>query len=347
MEYRLLGDSGLKVPILSFGTGTFGGGTETFKAWGASDVKEATRLVDVCLEAGCNWFDTADVYSNGLSEEILGQAVAGRRDKVLISSKGTFRLGTGPNDVGASRHHLLAACEASLRRLGTDYLDIYYIHGLDAQTPMEETLRTLDDLVRAGKVRYVGCSNFSGWHLMKALALADRRGWPRYVSHQVYYSLVGREFEWELLPLALDQRVGTVVWSALAGGQLTGKITRGHPAPEGTRAAKLGNSRSSYNPEQFYTVVEMLEAIGRETGRSVSQVAIRWVLQRPSVSAVVIGARTEGQLRDNLKCVEFSLTPEQMRRLDEVSGVRPVYPYWHQWRMFGERNPPPVPQPLA
>jgi aryl-alcohol dehydrogenase-like predicted oxidoreductase len=347
VEYRLLGASGLQVPVLSFGTGTFGGGTESFKAWGASGVKEATRLVDVCLEAGLNWFDTADVYSNGLAEEILGKAIAGRRDKLLISTKGTFRLGTGPNDVGSSRHHLLAACEASLRRIGTDSIDIYYIHGFDARTAMEETLRTMDDLVSAGKVRYVGCSNFSGWHLMKALATADRRGWPRYVAHQVYYSLVGREFEWELMPLALDQKVGTVVWSALAGGQLTGKITRTRPAPEGTRAAKLGNTRSSYDPEQFYNVVDALDAIGKETGRSVSQVALRWVLQRPTVSAVVIGARTEAQLRDNLKCVEFNLTPEQMQRLDDVSATRPVYPYWHQWRMFGERNPPPVPQPLA
>ncbi|HEX7926910.1 MAG TPA: aldo/keto reductase, partial [bacterium] len=327
MEYRLLGGSGLKVPVLSFGTGTFGGVGQVFSAWGASDVNEAGRFIDIALEAGCNWLDTADVYSGGVAEEITGQAIKGKRQKLLISSKATFRLGAGPNDVGSSRHHLLAACEASLKRLQTDYIDIYYIHGFDAMTPMEEVLRTLDTLVTSGKVRYVGCSNFSGWHLMKSLGIADRHGWPRYVTNQVYYSLVGREFEWELMPLALDQKVGSVVWSALAGGQLTGKITRKTPAPAGTRAAQLGNTRSNYDQEQFYNVVDVLTAISKETGKSVSQIATAWVLHRPSVTAVVFGARTEAQLRENLACAEIKLTADQMKRLDDASAVRPVYPY--------------------
>src|SRR6267154_2060676 len=235
MEFRTLGRSGLKVPVLSFGTGTFGGGTEFFKAWGASDVAEATRLVDICLDAGVNLFDTADVYSNGLSETILGKAVAGRRDKILISTKATFKMGPGPNDLGSSRHHLIQACEASLKRLGTDYIDIYHPHGFDALTPVEEVLSTLNRLIESGKVRYIACSNFSGWHLMKSLSASDRRGWSRYVAHQAYYSLVGREYEWELMPLALDQGVGCVVWSPLGWGRLTGKIRRGQPLPETSR----------------------------------------------------------------------------------------------------------------
>ena len=218
MEYRLLGGSGFKVPALSFGTGTFGGGNEFFKAWGASDVAEATRLVDICLEAGANMFDSADIYSAGMAEEILGQAIKGRRQRVIISTKGTFRLGEGPNDVGSSRHYLIRAVEASLKRLGTDWIDLYQLHGFDAMTPVEEVIGTLDDLVRAGKIRYIGCSNFSGWHLMKSLAVSEKFGLPRYVAHQAYYSLIGREYEWELMPLALDQKVGAVVWSPLGWG---------------------------------------------------------------------------------------------------------------------------------
>ena len=235
MEYRQLGGSGFKVPVLSLGTGTFGGSTEFFKAWGASDVAEATRLVDVCLEAGLTMFDSADIYSNGKAEEILGQAIKGRRDRVIISTKGTFPVGPGPNDMGSSRYHLIRAVDASLRRLGTDYIDLYQLHGFDAITPVEEVLGTLDGLVRAGKIRYIGCSNFSGWHLMKSLAVSERYGLARYVAHQAYYSMIGRDYEWELMPLALDQKVGAVVWSPLGWGRLTGKVRRGQPLPETSR----------------------------------------------------------------------------------------------------------------
>src|SRR5215212_4696304 len=285
MEFRQLGGSGFKVPVLSFGTGTFGGGTELFKAWGASDVAEATRLVDICLEAGVTMFDSADIYSKGLAEEILGQAIKGRRDQVLISTKGTFRSGTGPNDVGSSRHHLLRAVDGSLRRLGTDYIDLYQLHGFDAVTPVEEVLGTLNDLVRAGKVRYLGCSNFSGWHLMKSLAVSDRYGWPRYVAHQAYYSLVGRDYEWELMPLALDQKVGAVVWSPLGWGRLTGKIRRGQPLPETSRLkSKLAaDAGPPVADEHLYRVVDALDEMAEETGKTVPQIAINWLLQRPSV----------------------------------------------------------------
>ncbi len=343
MDYRLLGRSGLKVPVLSFGTGTFGGGTEFFKAWGASDAAEARRLVDICLEAGVTMFDSADVYSKGMAEEILGEAIKGRRDQVLISTKTTFRFGTGPNDIGSSRFHLVSAIEGALKRLGTDYIDLLQLHGFDASTPVEETLSTLDTLVRAGKIRYVGCSNFSGWHLMKSLAIADRYGWPRHVAHQAYYSLVGRDYEWELMPLALDQGVGAVVWSPLGWGRLTGRIRRGQPLPEVTRiqsqlAKDIGPQVSD---ELMYRVVDALDAIAAETGKSVPQIALNWLLQRPTVSTIIIGARNESQLRDNLGAVGWSLDADQMRRLDEASAVPKAYPYWHQ-KGFGERNPPPV-----
>ncbi|MET0529682.1 MAG: aldo/keto reductase [Microvirga sp.] len=342
MEYRLLGGTGFSVPILSFGSATFGGGSEFLRAWGASDVKEATRLIDVCLEAGCNLFDSADSYSAGLAEEILGQAIKGRSNQVLISTKSTFRMGPGPNDVGSSRHRLIAACEASLRRLAIDHIDLYQMHGFDAMTPIEETMRALDDLVRAGKVRYIGCSNFSGWHLMKSLSIADRHGWSRYVAHQAYYSLVARDYEWELMPLALEESVGAVVWSPLSGGQLTGKIARNRPAPEGSRYEQQGSHGPEYPREQLYDIVDVLEAIAKEVGRSVSQVALNWVMHRPSISSVVIGARNESQLRDNLGAVAFQLSAEQVRRLDEVSARPPIYPYWHQRRTSMDRNPPPI-----
>ncbi|WP_224370636.1 aldo/keto reductase [Hyalangium versicolor] len=341
MEYRLLGGSGLKVPVLSFGTATFGGGTEFFKAWGASDVQEATRLVDICLEAGVNLFDTADVYSRGLAEEILGKAIAGRRNEVLLSTKGTFRMGPGDNQVGSSRYHLIRACEASLRRLGTDHIDIYQLHGFDAMTPVEETLRALEDLVRSGKVLYIGCSNFSGWHLMKSLAVSEKYGLPRYVAHQAYYSLVGREYEWELMPLAIDQKVGTFVWSPLAGGQLSGKVRRGQPLPPGTRIS-AGVGAPEVPAESLYTVVDALEAIARETGKTVPQIALNWLLQRPTVSSIIIGARNEAQLRQNLEATGWNLTPEQVAKLDAASARTPVYPYWHQRNTIRERNPPPT-----
>lgn len=342
MEYRFLGGSGLKVSALSLGTGTFGGGNEFFKAFGTSDVKEATRMVDMAYEAGVNLLDTADIYSDGLSEEIVGETVAGRRDKFLISTKATFRLGDEPNDVGSSRHHLLAACEASLRRLKTDYIDIYHLHGFDAQTPLEETLSTLDTLVKSGKVRYLACSNFSGWHLMKSLALADRYGWTRYVAHQVHYSLVGREYEWELMPLGLDQKVGALVWSPLGWGRLTGKIRRGKPLPEQSRLPVTRDMGPPVADEYLYTVVDALDGMATETGKTITQVALNWLLQRPTISSVIVGARNEEQLGQNLGAMGWNLTPDQVARLDAASRTTLTYPYWHQ-RHF-ERNPFPVSQ---
>jgi aryl-alcohol dehydrogenase-like predicted oxidoreductase len=344
MEYRQLGASGFKVPALTLGTGTFGGGNEFFKAWGATDVAEASRLTDICLDAGLNMFDSADVYSNGLAEEILGQAIKSRRDKVLISTKGTFPMGPGPNDVGSSRFHITNAVNASLKRLGTDYIDLYQLHGFDAVTPIAEAVSTLDDLVRAGKIRYVGCSNFSGWHLMKSLAIADRYGWSRYVAHQAYYSLVGRDYEWELMPLARDQKVGTVVWSPLGWGRLTGKIRRGQPLPKDSRLQnKAVTEVGPQVPEEhLYRVVDALDAVAGETGKNVPQIALNWLLQRPSVATVIIGARNEQQLRQNLEAVGWNLTAPQIARLDAASAVQPAYPYWHQRSSFAQRNPPPV-----
>jgi aryl-alcohol dehydrogenase-like predicted oxidoreductase len=344
MEYRLLGGSGLKVSALSFGTGTFGGGGEFFKAWGATDVAEARRLIDICFEAGVNLFDTANVYSQGMSEEILGKALEGKRDQALISTKATFSRGEGPNDRGSSRYHLRRELEGSLRRLNTDYVDIYHMHGFDALTPIEETLDTLNKFVREGKVRYIACSNFSGWHLMKALAIADRYGWTPYVAHQVYYSLIGREYEWELMPLGLDQKVGALVWSPLGWGRLTGKIRRGHPLPETSRLHKTAESGPQVDDEHLYKVVDALDIVAAEAGKSVPQVALNWLLQRPTVSSVIIGARNEEQLRQNLAAEGWNLTPEQIAKLDRVSAVPSIYPYWHQ-RQFAERIPLPVPEP--
>lgn len=343
MEYRQLGGSGLRVPVLSLGTGTFGGGGELFKAWGATDVAEATRLVDVCLDAGLTLFDSADVYSAGAAEEILGQAIKGRRDKVLISTKATFRAGSGPNDAGSSRYHLTRSVENSLRRLGTDRIDLFQLHGFDALTPVEEVLGTLDGLVRAGKILYLGCSNFSGWHLMKSLAVSDRLGLSRYVAHQAFYSLVGRDYEWELMPLALDQKVGCVVWSPLGWGRLTGKLRRGQPLPATSRLqSQVARDIGPQVPEeQLYRVVDALDAVAAETGKTVPQVAINWLLQRPTVSTVLLGARNEEQLRQNLGAIGWNLTAEQVARLDAASAVPLAYPYWHQ-HGFSERNPPPV-----
>ncbi|WP_437490860.1 aldo/keto reductase [Sorangium sp. So ce1014] len=343
MEFRLLGGSGFKVPVLSLGTGTFGGGNEFFQGWGSSGVAEATRLVDVSLEAGMNMFDTADVYSDGLAEEILGQAIKGRRDRVIVSTKATFRLGSGPNDVGSSRHHLIRSVEGSLRRMQTDYIDLFQLHGFDALTPIEETLGALDDLVRAGKIRYLGCSNFSGWHLMKSLAVSEKYGLSRYVAHQAYYSLIGRDYEWELMPLALDQKVGAVVWSPLGWGRLTGKVRRGQSLPE---VSRLRNKLSveggpQVDDEYLYRVVDALDAVAKETGKTVPQIAINWLLQRPSVANVIIGARNEEQLRQNLGSVGWTLTPEQIAKLDAASKTRLAYPYFHQTG-FAERNPFPV-----
>ena len=343
MEYRLLGGAGLKVPALCLGTGTFGGTNEFFKAWGAVGAEEATRLVDICLEAGLNFFDSADIYSEGAAEEVFGAAIKGRRDQVLISTKATFRSGPGPNDVGSSRFHLVQAVEGSLRRLGTDYIDLFQLHGFDALTPIEEVLGALDDLVRAGKIRYVGCSNFSGWHLMKSLAVSEKYGLQRYVAHQAYYSLVGREFEWELMPLALDQKVGTVVWSPLGWGRLTGKIRRGQPRPETSRlnTKQTADAGPPVDDEYLYNVVDALDAVAAETGKTVPQVALNWLLQRPSVATIIIGARNEEQLRQNLESVGWNLSPGQVERLDAASARTPIYPYWHQ-KGFAERNPFPT-----
>ncbi len=343
MEYRQLGGSGFKVPVLTLGTGTFGGKGDLFSAWGNSGVPEATRLVDISLEAGLTMFDSADVYSAGLAEEILGKAIAGRRDKVLISTKATFRLGDGPNDVGSSRFHLIRTVEAALKRLGTDYIDLFQLHGFDAMTPIEETLSTLDNLVRAGKIRYLGCSNFSGWHLMKSLAVAEKYGYSRYVAHQAYYSLVGRSYEWELMPLGLDQKVGAVVWSPLGWAKLTGKIRRGQPLPPNSRLQSKLNADvgPQIADDYLYTVVDAIDEIAKETGKTVPQIALNWLLQRPTVSTLIIGARNEDQLRANLGAIGWKLTPEQIAKLDAASDTPPIYPYWHQ-RGFAERNPPPV-----
>ena len=330
MEYRQLGHSGLKVSVLSFGAGTFGGGNEFFRAWGDSGVEEATRLVDVCLNAGINLFDTADVYSNGLSEEILGKAVAGKRQKLLISTKATFRMSDGPNGIGSSRLHLVEALEGSLRRLRTDYVDIYHMHGFDATTPVEETLATLDGFVRSGKVRYIACSNFSGWHLMKALSVSERYGWARYVGHQVYYSLIGREYEGELMPLAIDQKVGALVWSPLGWGRLTGKIRRGQPLPEVSRLHKTAQAGPQVPDEYLYKVVDAIDEVAKETGKTVPQIALNWLLQRPTISTVILGARNEDQLNQNLAAEGWNLTNEQVQRLDAASQVQRAYPYWHQ-----------------
>jgi aryl-alcohol dehydrogenase-like predicted oxidoreductase len=328
------------VPVLSFGTGTFGGKGDLFKSWGSTDAAQARRLVDISLEAGMNMFDSADIYSEGAAEEILGHAIKGRRDQVLISTKGTFRAGPGPNDQGSSRGHLIRAVEGSLKRLGTDYIDLYQLHGFDAVTPFDEVMSTLDDLVRAGKIRYIGCSNFSGWHLMKALSVSDRYGYARHVAHQAYYSLIGREYEWELMPLALEEGVGAVVWSPLGWGRLTGKIRRGSPLPEKSRLQSklVVDLGPQVEDEYLFRVVDALEEVGKEIGKSVPQVALNWLLQRPSVANIIIGARDETQLRQNLDAVGWNLSAEHVAKLDAASERPLTYPYWHQ-RGFEQRNP--------
>ena len=347
MEYRSLGRSGLKVPELCFGTGTFGAGNEFFQAWGNTQVEDARKLIDICMEAGCNFFDTADIYSDGKSEEVLGQAIKHlKRDDVLISTKATFRGNrTGPNNVGSSRFHLINALEGSLRRLDTDYIDVYHLHAFDASTPVEETLNTLDKMVREGKVRYIAASNFSGWHLMKSLSVSERYGWARYVGHQVYYSMVGRDYEWELMPLAADQGVGALVWSPLGWGRLTGKIRRGQPLPENSRLQSKMVVDAGPTPdwEYVYKVVDAIDEVAKETGKTVPQIALNWLLGRPTISTLIIGARDEKQLRANLASTGWKLTPEQVAKLDEASRAPLAYPYWHQVQ-FEERNPFPVKQ---
>jgi aryl-alcohol dehydrogenase-like predicted oxidoreductase len=342
MEYRQLGRSGFNVPVLSFGTGTFGG-KGGLSAWGSSDAAEATRLIDICLDHGLTMFDSADIYSGGASEEVLGAAIKGKRNRLLISTKATFRSGEEPNDVGSSRFHLTRAVDAALKRLGTDHIDLFQLHGYDAKTPPEEVLSTLDTLIRAGKIGYIGVSNFSGWHLMKALATADRYGLPRFVANQTYYSLVGRDYEWELMPLGLDQGVGAVVWSPLGWGRLTGKIRRGSPPPQTSRR-NIQASNDMGPPaddEHVYNVVDALDIVAKQTGKSVPQIALNWLLQRPTVSTLVIGARNEEQLKANLGATGWNLTLEQVKTLDKASAVTLAYPYWHQ-KQFKERNPFPT-----
>jgi len=346
MEFRQLGNSGLQVPVLCFGTGTFGGGSEFFKAWGETDVAEATRLIDICLEGGVNFFDTADIYSQGLSEEVFGQAIQHvARESVLISTKATFQFGDGPNNVGSSKAHLTRQIDGSLKRLKTDYIDVYHMHGFDALTPIDETLSTLDNAVRQGKLRYIAASNFSGWHLQKSLGVSRQYGWSRYACHQVYYSLVGRDYEWELMPLALAEGVGAMVWSPLGWGRLTGKIRRGQPLPQQSRLHKTAGLGPKVPEEYLYKVVDALDALSAETGKSVPQLALNWLLRKPSISSVIIGARNEQQLRDNLVAASFVLTAEQVAKLDEASQSEIAYPYWHQ-RQFQNRNPlPPAYRP--
>jgi aryl-alcohol dehydrogenase-like predicted oxidoreductase len=342
MEYRQLGRSGLQVSVLSFGTGTFGGGeNEIFQAFGANDLAEATRVVDVCLEAGINLFDTADGYSQGQSETLLGQALGNRRDQVLIATKAYFRMGPNPNQIGGSRHHLINACEASLRRLGTDYIDLYQVHCFDALTPLEETISALDQLVRSGKVRYIGCSNYLGWQLMKALSISERNGLTKYVSHQAFYSLLGRDYEWELLSLAIDQNIATIPWSPLGWGRLTGKIRRNQPLPEVSRLHKTREIGPPIPDERVYDIVEAIDEIARETGKTVPQIALKWLLHRPTVASVIVGARNEEQLRQNLGATGWNLTPEQMAKLDQASEVPPSYPFWFHRRAGADRNPWP------
>jgi aryl-alcohol dehydrogenase-like predicted oxidoreductase len=341
MEYRRLGRSGFTVPVLSFGTGTFGGKGQLFAAWGSTDVAEARRLIDICLDAGVSMFDTADIYSSGVSEQILGEALKGKRERAIVSTKATFRFNEDANNVGSSRQHLIATVDQSLQRLQTDHIDLFQLHGYDAMTPPEEVLSTLDTLVRAGKIRYVGVSNFSGWHIAKALGVADRYGYPRYVANQTYYSLIGREYEWELMPLGLEEGLGAVVWSPLGWGRLTGKIRRGTGIPKESRLHSSAEYGPQVSDEHLFKVVDALDEVAKETGKSIPQIALNWLLQRPTVASVVIGARNEEQLKQNLGAVGWNLTKSQVEKLDKASDVPLIYPYWHQ-RGFTERNPPPV-----
>lgn len=330
MDHRRLGKSGLRVPALSFGTATFGGGNDFFKAWGSTDAGGAARLIDICLDHGVSMFDSADMYSDGLAEEVLGQAIKGKRDRLLISTKTTFPVGDGPNDYGSSRQHLLEAVETALRRLGTDHIDLLQLHGQDGNTPVEETLAVLDQLVRSGKVRYIGASNFAGWHLMKSLAVSDRYGYPRHVAHQVYYSLLNRDYEWELMPLGLDQGVGAVIWSPLGWGKLTGKIRRGQPAKPGTRAHDIAGTGPRFDEERLFRIIDALDRVAEETGKTIPQIALNWLLRRATVASVIVGARNEAQLLENVGAVGWALTDDQVTALDAASDQVPAYPVWHQ-----------------
>jgi aryl-alcohol dehydrogenase-like predicted oxidoreductase len=328
MEYRNLGKTGLKVPVLSLGTGTFGGTNDFFKRWGQTGATEASRLIDICLDNGVNFFDTANVYSQGDSELILGKALQGRRNKAIISTKAGFSMSDQPNDTGTSRYHLIKACEDSLKRLGTDYIDVYFIHGFDDTTPIEETLRTLDHLVSTGKVRYIGCSNFTAWQLMKSLSVSEKNNLEKYVIYQGYYSLIGRDYEQELMPLLKDQGLGLMVWSPLGWGRLTGKIKRNMPVAEGRVKSGGLVGAPPVSDDQLYNVIDVLEQIADETGKTISQVAINWLLYNATVSNIIIGARNEKQLTENLQAVGWALSQDQLMKLDTVSEQVPIYPHW-------------------
>ncbi|TJW11695.1 MAG: aldo/keto reductase [Mesorhizobium sp.] len=336
MEYRTLGRSGLKVSVLTMGTFTFGG-TGPFAMVGQQGVQDALRLVDLCIDAGVSLFDTSNMYSNGLSEEILGEVLDGRRDQVLISSKARMRTGTGPNDEGASRFHLIRECERSLKRLRTDHIDIYYIHEWDGATPVEEKMAALDTLVQQGKVRYIGCSNYSGWHIMKSLAVSDRDRRPRFVTQQIHYTLEAREAEYELLPISVDQGLGVLVWSPLAAGLLSGKHRRGVATPEGSRQFAGWTEPPIRDMEKLWNIVDVLVEIGDARGVSAAQVALAWLLERPGVSSLVIGGRNEAQFRDNFAAVSLRLSDEERARLTAVSTIPLIYPYWHQRNFARDR----------
>jgi len=335
MEYRQLGRSGLRLSVLTLGTMTFGG-VGFFAKTGSTDVAGARRLIDVALDAGVNMLDTANVYSQGASEAIVGEALGDKRDGVLIATKARFRMGDGPNDRGVSRWHLIRACEDSLRRLRTDRIDLYFMHEWDGQTPLEETLEALDTLVRSGKVRYIGCSNYSAWHLMKALGISERHGYQRFVTQQIHYTLQAREAEYELVPIALDQGVGILVWSPIAGGLLSGKYRRGQQPEEGRHLKDWGEPPVR-DVEALYRIIDALVEIGEAHGVSAAQVALAWLLGRPGVTSLVIGARTEDQLRDNLAAASLTLSEEERARLDAVSAPPLLYPYWHQANTAGDR----------
>ncbi|GAA4792338.1 aldo/keto reductase [Olivibacter ginsenosidimutans] len=328
MEYRNLGNSGLKVPVLSLGTGTFGGTNAFFKRWGQTDAKEASRLIDICLERGIHFFDTANVYSIGDSEIVLGQALKGKRDKSIIATKASFQMGELPNEKGSSRYHLMNALNDSLRRLNTDYVDVYFMHGFDRFTPIEETLRTLDDMVRSGKIRYIGCSNFAAWQLMKSLSISEKHNLEKYIVYQGYYSLIGRDYEQELMPLLEDQQMGLMVWSPLGWGRLTGKIKRGQELKEGRIKSGGAVGAPPVSDDFLFDVLDVLEKIGKEIGKSIPQVALNWLLHNPTVSTIVIGARNEEQLLANIESVGWNLSENQLKELDHVSAQHPIYPHW-------------------
>jgi aryl-alcohol dehydrogenase-like predicted oxidoreductase len=336
MEYRPLGNSGLRVSALTLGTMTFGG-RDNFAAVGSTDVDAATRQVDLCLDRGVNFIDTANVYSAGVSEEIVGETIKGRRDRVVLATKARMPMGDGPNDAGLSRHHLIAECENSLRRMQVDHIDLYQVHEWDGETPLEETLAALDALVQSGKVRYVGISNYAGWQLMKALAIADSYGFVRPVTQQIYYSLQARDAEYELVPIAVDQGIGILVWSPLAGGLMSGKYRRDQEWPAGSRHLTDWNEPPVRNQEQVYDVVDALVEIGEGHGVSAAQVALAWLLDRPGIVSLIVGARTEEQLADNLGAAELVLSDGERDRLEELSRPPLLYPYWHQAKTASDR----------